>query len=353
MTDGILLAEMQRDRQLLRYDTLIIDEAHERSLNIDFILGYLKRLLPSRPDLKVIITSATIDPERFSKHFAEGESGKHRGEAKSGEHGAEGETGKYRADGESGEHGAGGGSGEHGGEAESGEQGCGAPVIEVSGRTYPVEVRYRPLADPAIPVPNQETRCRPSATPSRSCAPKGLATSSYSSAASGRSGTPPRRWPAVSRRRPGGAAALRPAVSGRAAPGLPATSRAAGGPCHQRRGDLADRAWHQVRDRPGHRADLQVQPADQGSAAADRADLPGVGEPAQGPVRAHVRRRVHPALQRGGLRLAPGIHRPGDPAHQPGVGHPADGGARPRRGGGLPVRRPAGLPECRGRRPPA
>jgi len=93
MTDGILLAEMQRDRQLRRYDTLIIDEAHERSLNIDFILGYLKRLLPSRPDLKVIITSATIDPERFSKHF------------------------------------------------------CDAPVIEVSGRTYPVEVRYRPLAD--------------------------------------------------------------------------------------------------------------------------------------------------------------------------------------------------------------
>ncbi len=98
MTDGILLTEMQRDRQLLRYDTLIIDEAHERSLNIDFILGYLKQLLPARPDLKVIITSATIDPERFSKHFFD------------------------------------------------------APVIEVSGRTYPVEVRYRPLADPDRPA---------------------------------------------------------------------------------------------------------------------------------------------------------------------------------------------------------
>ncbi len=97
MTDGILLTEMQRDRQLLRYDTLIIDEAHERSLNIDFILGYLKQLLPARPDLKVIITSATIDPERFSKHFGD------------------------------------------------------APVIEVSGRTYPVETRYRPLADPDRP----------------------------------------------------------------------------------------------------------------------------------------------------------------------------------------------------------
>src|SRR5215470_6435708 len=97
MTDGILLAEMQHDRQLLSYDTLIIDEAHERSLNIDFILGYLKRLLPGRPDLKVIITSATIDPERFSKHFWD------------------------------------------------------APVIEVSGRVYPVEVRYCPLADPGRP----------------------------------------------------------------------------------------------------------------------------------------------------------------------------------------------------------
>ena len=99
MTDGILLTEMRRDRQLRHYDTLIIDEAHERSLNIDFILGYLKRLLPRRPDLKVIITSATIDPQRFSEHFKE----------------------------------------------------LGAPVIEVSGRTYPVEVRYRPLADPDDP----------------------------------------------------------------------------------------------------------------------------------------------------------------------------------------------------------
>jgi ATP-dependent helicase HrpA len=97
MTDGILLTELQRDRDLLRYDTLIIDEAHERSLNIDFILGYVKQLLPRRPDLKVIITSATIDPERFAAHFG------------------------------------------------------GAPIIEVSGRTYPVEVRYRPLADPDAP----------------------------------------------------------------------------------------------------------------------------------------------------------------------------------------------------------
>lgn len=97
MTDGILLAEIHSDRQLRRYDTLIIDEAHERSLNVDFILGYLKQLLPRRPDLKVIITSATIDPERFSQHFEN------------------------------------------------------APIIEVSGRTYPVEVRYRPIVDPDDP----------------------------------------------------------------------------------------------------------------------------------------------------------------------------------------------------------
>ena len=96
MTDGVLLAEIGRDRDLRRYDTIIIDEAHERSLNIDFLLGYLRRLTERRPDLKVIITSATIDTERFAAHFAAAD-------------------------------------------------GSPAPVIEVSGRTYPVEVRYRPV----------------------------------------------------------------------------------------------------------------------------------------------------------------------------------------------------------------
>ena len=104
MTDGILLAEIQSDPMLRRYDTLIIDEAHERSLNIDFILGYVARLLPARPDLKVIITSATIDSDRFAGHFGTWE-------------GAPG----------------------------SGRLIEPAPVIEVSGRTYPVEIRYRPL----------------------------------------------------------------------------------------------------------------------------------------------------------------------------------------------------------------
>ncbi len=94
MTDGILLAEIQRDRRLRRYDTVILDEAHERSMNIDFLLGYLRQLLPRRPDLKVIVTSATIEHQRFAAHFG------------------------------------------------------GAPVVEVSGRTHPVEIRYRPLEVP-------------------------------------------------------------------------------------------------------------------------------------------------------------------------------------------------------------
>ncbi|MEN0070313.1 MAG: ATP-dependent RNA helicase HrpA, partial [Propionicimonas sp.] len=95
MTDGIMLAEIGHDRDLRRYDTIIVDEAHERSLNIDFLLGYLKQLLPRRPDLRVIVTSATIDTARFAAHFGD------------------------------------------------------APVVEIPGRTYPVEVRYRPVLDGA------------------------------------------------------------------------------------------------------------------------------------------------------------------------------------------------------------
>lgn len=126
MTDGILLAEIQSDPMLRRYDTLIIDEAHERSLNIDFILGYLARLLPLRPDLKVIITSATIDSDRFARHF-----------------------------------------GQWNGPIGQGTLIEAAPVIEVSGRTFPVEIRYRPLAADT-PTSYSSSSTSPAAQPTES-----------------------------------------------------------------------------------------------------------------------------------------------------------------------------------------
>ncbi|MHA6670320.1 ATP-dependent RNA helicase HrpA [Homoserinimonas sp. A447] len=119
MTDGILLNEIHRDRMLRKYDAIIIDEAHERSLTIDFLLGYLGQLLPKRPELKVIITSATIDPESFAKHFADA-------------------------------------------------AGTPAPIVEVSGRTYPVEIRYRPLApDAASDDPDDDDEFSEASTPPR------------------------------------------------------------------------------------------------------------------------------------------------------------------------------------------
>ncbi|HEV8173784.1 MAG TPA: helicase-related protein, partial [Actinoplanes sp.] len=131
MTDGILLAEIQNDRSLLRYDTLIIDEAHERSLNIDFILGYLKELLPRRPDLKLIITSATIETQRFAEHFASPfRSGSPRRPEDQAPDVAQLRSGSPRRL-----------------EDQAPDVAQPAPVIEVSGRTYPVEVRYRPLLE--------------------------------------------------------------------------------------------------------------------------------------------------------------------------------------------------------------
>ena len=155
MTDGLLLAEIQHDRLLRRYDTIIVDEAHERSLNIDFLLGYLKRAsCPQRPDLKLVITSATIDPERFSRHFGD------------------------------------------------------APVVEVSGRTYPVEVRYR-AARATTTRPGRRDRRRRRA----SCCARGPATCSSSSPASARSATPPRRSRGRLRAERRAAAALRAPVA--------------------------------------------------------------------------------------------------------------------------------------------
>ena len=237
MTDGILLAEIQRDPTLRRYDTIIVDEAHERSLNIDFILGYLHQLLPRRPDLKVVITSATIDSARFSEHFG------------------------------------------------------GAPVVEVTGRTYPVEVRYRPVHDPdAAPG-------TPAADPDRdqiSAIVDGVAELQREG------GGDVLVFLSGEREIRDTADGLRDAVGRkqiRDVDVLPLYARlsaaeqhrvfavalrAAGRAGHQRGGDLAHRPGHPLRHRPRHRPDLAVLVAHQGAAAPDRAGLAGLGA-ASGP----------------------------------------------------------------------
>ena len=295
MTDGILLAEIARDRQLRRYDTLIIDEAHERSLNIDFMLGYLRQLLPRRPDLKVIITSATIDPERFAAAFG------------------------------------------------------GAPIVEVSGRTYPVEVRYRPVPD------EEATRARRSATRSTSWPPTGPATSWCSCPANARSATPRTCWPGGDRLDV--LPLYAPAVRRRAAPGVRAPRRIS----LARRVVLATNVAETSLTVPGiryvidpgtarisrysHRTKVQrlpIEPISQASANQRK-----------GRCGAHLGRHLHPAVLRGGLRVPAGVHRSRDPAHQPGLGHLADGRDRPRRRADVPVHRPARRAQHRRRADPA
>ena len=237
MTDGILLAELQRDRDLRKYDTIIIDEAHERSLNIDFLLGYLKRLLPRRPDLKVIITTATIDPERFAAHFDDAEP---------------------------------------------------APIVEVSGRTYPVEVRYRPLLElpesdeDGDPVQRDQTEAILDAVRELSAEGPGdvlvflpgeREIRDTADALDALKPTGPR-----ARDR----AALLPPLRRRAAQGLlqPLLDRAPRRARHQRRRDVADRPRHPLRRRHRRRADQPLLGAHEGAAAADRADQPGLRQPA-------------------------------------------------------------------------
>ena len=251
MTDGILLAETQGDRFLNAYDTIIIDEAHERSLNIDFLLGYIKRLLPRRPELKVIVTSATIDAERFSKHFDD------------------------------------------------------APVIEVSGRLYPVDVRYRPLEE------DDEDRAK---TPelseaivdavdevSRASAP--TATCSCSCRASARFARPPKHCASTIPRTP---------RSCRCSRGLSCEEQErVFKPSGARRIVLATNVAETsltvpgitLRDRHGPRARQPLQLAQQGGAAADREDLARVGQPARRPLRPRDAPGVCVRLyQRRGLR---------------------------------------------------
>ena len=290
---------------LRRYDTIIIDEAHERSLNIDFLLGYLKQLLPRRPDLKVIITSATIDTERFSEHFG------------------------------------------------------GAPVVEVSGRTYPVEVRYRPVDRP-------RRRARPTTSATRSSAISDAVDELLPNDRSRGdilvflSGEREIRDTAEALRRTWRATAsleilplyARLSAAEQHRVFAPA-QRPAGRAGDQRRRDLADRARASVRRRPRHRAHLALQPPAQGAAAADRAGLPGLRQPAGGPLR--------PSSDGICIRL----YAEEDFLARPEFTEPEIlrtnlasvilqmTGARPRRHRGVPLRRPAGPPSGPRRRRPA
>ena len=302
MTDGILLAEIQTDRELraVRHDH------HRRgpraqSLNIDFLLGYLAQLLPRRPDLKVIITSATIDPERFSRHFGD------------------------------------------------------APIVEVSGRTYPVEVRYRPLLEEDARGDadrDQITAICDAVDELQAEGPGDILVflsgereiRDTADALDEEATLPrtPRSCPLYAR--------LSHAEQHRVFQRAHRPPDRAG---HQRRRDLPHRPGHQVRHRPGHRPHLPLQPPHQGPAPARSSAIsPGQRQPAQGPLRPHLATASASGCTREDDFLArPEFTDAGDPPHQPGLRHPADDRGRPRRHREVPLHRPAGPPQHQGRRP--
>ena len=256
MTDGILLAETQRDPDLRNYDTLIIDEAHERSLNIDFLLGYLRQLLPRRPDLKVIVTSATIDADRFANHFASA-----RGPA---------------------------------------------PVIQVSGRLFPVEQRWHPFEE------SRESDLNTAIAEAVDELWRGTGAGDILVFLPGEREIretadhlrKPPRAVSIERRTAGGnPAALRAPVAGRAGPRVPKPATA-GASC-------SPPTWPRPRSpcrasvmssiqRPGACQALQLP--QQGRAVAGGAHQPGRRQPARGPLRARGQWHLHPPVRRQGLR---------------------------------------------------
>ena len=290
MTDGILLAETQGDRFLDAYDTIIVDEAHERSLNIDFLLGYLKWLLPqaARPE---------------ARHHV----GDHRS-------GALLEALRRRADHQ-----------------------CVGP--QLSGRG---------------PLPRRRARRGDDETAAdEQAAILSAVDELWSRAGRRHPGVPERRARDPRDRRIAaqtssaglrGAAAVLAAVAGRAAARVQALGTPPRRARDQRRRNLADRAGHPRGDRHGRRAHQPLQPSQPPAAAAHREDLAGLGESALGPLRPRRARRRHPPVFRRGLSRAAGIHRARDPAHEPGRGHPADARAEARRHRGFSVRRAARWP---------
>ena len=343
MTDGILLADIARDRMLRAYDTIIIDEAHERSLNIDFLLGYLVELLPRRPDLKVIITSATIDPVRFARHFGD------------------------------------------------------APIVEVSGRTYPVEIRYRPHgsddADDADDTDDAENTAESVEDEAGVDVEDGAAHRSRGHGGRGdvaRRGDPDRRDPLVVESGDQ-SQAITAAVDELMAEGqgdilvflsgereITDTAEVLRGHLAGRRervevlplyGRLSAADQHKVFDaHAGRRVVLSTNVAetsltvpgiryviDPGTARIsrysprtkvqrlpDRADLTGFGRAAGRSLRPSRGRHVHPPVLAGRLREPVPLHRSGDRSHVAGVGDPADGRAGTGRHPDLSVPRPAG-----------
>ena len=291
MTDGILLAETQSDPLLRAYDTIIVDEAHERSLNIDFLLGHLRQILPRRPDLRV------------DRHLGDDRRRALRRPLRERRRAGAGDPGL--------------------GAAVPGRDPLAAVRREPRPRPRRRDLRRRRRAlarrgrrsgsgDVLVFLPG-EREIRDAAERLRKHHPPGVEV-----------------LPLFAR--------LSPAAAGR---GLRAAQRAPHRPRHQRRRDLADRAGHPLRHRRRHGAHQALQLSQQGRAAADRADQPGGGEPARRPLRPRRRRHLHPPLRRGRLRRAAEVHRPGDRALVAGRRDPAHAVAQPRQRRGLPVPRGA------------
>ncbi|MCZ7597708.1 MAG: DEAD/DEAH box helicase [Gammaproteobacteria bacterium] len=296
LTDGMLLAEMERDRDLAAYHTVIVDEAHERSVNIDFILGYLKRLVARRPELRVVVTSATIDTARFARHFDD------------------------------------------------------CPVLEVSGRTFAVETRYRPIGA------DEEADALPAAVAAAAAElwregpgdilvflPGEREIREVGAFLAPRLGDDVEILPLYARLSPADQKRIfRPSRGRRVvlATNVAETSLTVPGGALRRR------------QRTGAREPLQRRA--QGAAASRGAHLARRCRAAQGALRAGARRHLHPAVLRGGLRLAPRVHRPGNPPHLPRIGGAEDEGVEPRRGRRVPLHRAARpAPGALGRAPAA
>ena len=290
MTDGILLAEIQRDRDLLAYDTLIIDEAHERTLNIDFVLGYLRQLVERRPDLRVVVASATLEADKLRAFFGE------------------------------------------------------APVIEVEGRTHPIEIRYRP-GEEGDDTPEKVA----GALEELRDEPGDVLVFLSGGARDPRDRDPGRTPPAAGHR---AVPPPCPDVRGPPAGVVRSSPPAPRGACDERRGDLADGAGDPLRHRRGHRQGEPVRASHRSAAAAGGADRTGLGRPARRAVRADRTGGVHPALRRGGSRGPARPPRARDPPLGPRGGAAAHAVAGDARRGAFPVHRPS-RPAPRQRRPAA